>query len=185
MASGTYNYKVKIHNYNEEQWDQQFSEKYCPPRLLGSKHDSFQTMYSTEHSLQNSISGGSSSSSIPSSQQPQPNATQKIPSGLNIHSFKAKAVASAGENDLLKSSFPGHQPALDFYNHPVQNREKSADEYYFATTSRETFVHPKQMQEKGEVLTYMPPDELDKYRKTWTRKQAREMRTEYQRQHCK
>ncbi|KAF0983535.1 hypothetical protein FDP41_010600 [Naegleria fowleri] len=195
-ASGTYNYKVKIHNYNEEQWDQKFSEKYRPPRLIGTQQDTFQTMYHIEHSLENSIVALTTQSQ---QQQPQQQQQLKTPSGLlnsSIHhSLKSRTLLSSptagppsdssNNTDFLKSSFPGHQPALDFYNHPVRKGEKTANEYYFETTSRATFIHPKQMQEKGEILTYMPADELDKYRKTWTQKQARDMKTEYQRQHCK
>ncbi|EFC47964.1 hypothetical protein NAEGRDRAFT_78582 [Naegleria gruberi] len=170
MSSGAYHVKVKIGNYNEEQWDQQFAKKEAPPRLLGLQHNTYQTTYSTEHSIHNSLDRRK---------------VENLTRSVNVNSLKLRESSKVTDDNqqVFSKAFPGHQPELDHNNKQVLNQERSNEEAYYRSTSAATYSNPRNSPIPKETLTYLPPNQLNEYRKTWTSKQARDMHSEYQREH--
>ena len=97
--------------------------------------------------------------------------------------LKAKEITRECEGNSLTKCFPGHQPALDCFNKTGDALSKTREQFYFSTSAGTHFSNPAEKEEPKETLTFMSDKDLKMYRQTWTKKQAREMKTEYQRQH--
>ncbi|KAL9652295.1 hypothetical protein ABK040_011953 [Willaertia magna] len=165
MHKNNYNPKVKINNYNEEQWDEKMSIKYAPPRLTSNTEESWKSIYTSEHSVRNSIG----------KKQDQ----EKL-ERLNRNSIKAETITKLIENSpVTTKSFPGHQPALDPYNQLIGEKESIGD-YYYTTTNQQEYQNPKQREKNYLEKHSISDEELKNYNKKWIFPRDREMETTYQ-----
>jgi len=153
----TYNKKVLISNWCEDQYDESFSE--TRPRLMSDVERNWQTTYQSQ-----TFHGLISNERKPSDMDNEFLSEKEH----NVRRYSNMKKKEKKEGFEFKS-FPGHQPALD----PDAETNKKEQ---FSTTTGKTFVKPSEQQRTKHLGSpkKWTPEKLDTYRQRWSKTSSKD-----------